>query len=331
MLKRDRKLEKEVKKLVKEFQEELKQCNYKPKPCSTLVNSCSIGTAHLEKAHFTEPEQIVCPRCGSLDIMKYGVRNGIQNYICRNCQRKFNAKEAPFHMWTSAEQIGASLNMYYDGMSLAKISRHLNDNYHNPVNPSTIYRWVIRYTAKAIDLLTPLKPMVCDTWVVDETVIKAGGHNIWYWDILCEHSRFLIASHLSKTRTMLDVSIVMRRAWQRTDKAPRFIVSDALGVYPDGIEHVFGAEALHIISRGFSDEINNNIIERFHGTIKERTKTLRGFKTPKTASFILNGFGINYNFFRPHMTLNDKTPAEVARIKAPVKNWTELVKWLGES
>ncbi|MCX5995960.1 MAG: DDE-type integrase/transposase/recombinase [Chloroflexi bacterium] len=308
---------------------EAHKCPYaKPTHCTLIKEpSCTVA---LEKAHFTEPKPIVCPRCGSLDVMKYGVRNGTQNYICRNCSSKFNNKDAPFHMWTSTEQIGASLNMFYDGMSLAKIARHLNENYKNPVNPSTVYRWVIRYTSKAIALFTPLKPTVCDTWVVDETVVKVGGYNVWYWDILCERSRFLIASHLSRTRTMLDVVTVMRRAWQRTDRAPRFIVSDALNVYPDGIERVFGAEAIHIVSRSLSDEINNNIIERFHGTIKERTKVLRGFKTTKTASLILSGFGINYDFFRPHMSLDGKTPAEVAKINSPFKNWTDVVRQLGD-
>ena len=79
--------------------------------------------AHLEKQHYTEPIPIACPHCGSLDIMKYGTRNGIQNYICRDCERKFNAKDAPLHMRTPTEQIGASLNMYYDGLSFADISR----------------------------------------------------------------------------------------------------------------------------------------------------------------------------------------------------------------
>ncbi len=287
----------------------------------------------LEEHHYTEPQPIRCKWCGSLDVMKYGVRSGVQSYICRNCNRKFNAKDAPFHMWTSAEQIGAALGMFYDGMSLAKIARHLNDNYHNPVNPSTVYRWVIRYTTKACDLLTRLRPMVCDVWVVDETVVKMGGKNVWYWDCLCEDSRFLLSTHLSKTRTMLDVTVVMRRAWDRTGRAPRFIVSDCLGVYPDGIERVFGADALHIQSRGFSDDINNNIIERFHGTIKDRYKTMRGFKTPQSAKLILDGFGTHYNFFRPHLSLKelppkgiDKTPAEVAKLKLPYKTWTDFVR-----
>ena len=33
-----------------------------------------------------------CPNCGSLDAIKWGVRNGIQRYKCRNCQTLFSAR-----------------------------------------------------------------------------------------------------------------------------------------------------------------------------------------------------------------------------------------------
>ena len=165
-----------------------------------------------------------------------------------------------------------------------------------------------------------------DTWVVDETVVKVGGSNLWFWDVIDENTRFLLASHLSRSRTILDVATVMRRAWQRADKAPKFIVSDSLPAYPDGIERVFGAYSKHIKSQGFTEDININLIERFHGTLKDRTKVFRGFKTLDTAELILDGFLIHYNFFRPHMTLEKKTPAEVAGIKAAYRNWTELVR-----
>ncbi len=286
--------------------------------------------AHLEERHFTEPEPISCKWCGSVDVMKYGTRpDGVQEYICLKCKRKFIAKDAPFKMRSTVEQIGASLNMFYDGLSLADISRHLDETYHNPVNRSSVYRWVVKYTLNALNLLEPLKPQVSDTWVVDETVIKVGGANWWFWDMIDESTRFLLASHLSKTRGILDVAAVMRNAWQRVDKAPKVIISDSLGVYPDGIERVFGAYSKHIQTKGFTEEINTNLIERFHSTLKERTKVLRGFKTWDTAELILSGFLINYNFFRPHMALKDKTPAEVAGIKSLVKNWTELVRKTG--
>ena len=173
-------------------------------PCTGDKPVVCDRVAHMERQHFTEPQPIVCPRCGSSDVMKYGVRKGVQNYICSQCHRKFTAKDAPFHRWTSVEQIGASLNMFYDGMSLSSIARHLEENYKNPVNPSTVYRWIIRYTSKAIDILKPLKPKVSDTWVVDETVLKIAGDKMWFWDVIDEKTRFLLASHLSSNRTILD-------------------------------------------------------------------------------------------------------------------------------
>ena len=274
----------------------------------------------------TEPELIACKWCGSADIMKRGIRKGVQNYICKACGRVFIAKDAPYHMQTSIEQIGASLNMFYDGMSLSAIANHLKETNNNPVNASTVYRWLIRYTFIALTILEPLQPKVSDTWIVDETVIKVGGHKLWFWDIIDEETRFLLASHLSKSRTTLDAATVMRRAWQRAGKAPRFIISDQLAAYIDGIELVFGADAKHIQAKGLTHEINTNIIERFHGTIKSRTKVLRGFKTMDTAEHILDGFLIHYNFFRPHMSLVDCTPAWVAGIKSPLANWTDVVR-----
>jgi putative transposase len=288
---------------------------------SSVVTVCQ-DTAHMEKSHFTEPLPIACKWCGSVDVMKYGVRKGVQNYICRACGRAFNEKDAPYHMQTPTEQVGAALNMFYDGMSVESIARHLKETHSNAVNASTIYRWVLRYTFQAITTLDSLKPTVGDKWVVDETVIKVGGRNLWFWDIIDERTRFLLASHLSRTRTTLDAATIMRRAWQKAGRPPKVIISDKLNVYLDGIELVFGAHA----RQGFSADVNTNLIERFHGTIKARTKVLRAFKTKETAEHILDGFLINYNFFRPHMSLANKTPAEVARIEAPVTNWTELVR-----
>jgi putative transposase len=294
--------------------------------CAASKLSKPVGTVDLEKQIYTEPQLIACKWCGSTDIMKYGIRKGVQNYICKACGRVFITKDAPYHMQTPVDQMGAALNMFYDGMSLSAIATHLKETYNNPVNASTVYRWLMRYTFIALTILEPLKPYVSDTWIVDETVVKVGGHKLWFWDIIDESTRFLLASHLSKSRTTLDAATVMRRAWKRADKAPKFIISDQLAAYIDGTELVFGAWSKHIQSRGMTEDINTNIIERFHGTLKARTKVLRGFKTKDTAEHILDGFLIHYDFFRPHMTLQDRTPAEIAGIKSPFKNWIDVVR-----
>ncbi len=323
-LKRDRHLEKLIEPMVDEIMTKIEKGEI-----DQIIDSLpdvDSPEATLEMEHFTKPEPIVCKWCGSKEVMKYGIRKGVQNYICRECGRKFTEKNTPYHMQTSSEQIGAALNMYYDGLSLSDISRHFGETYLNPVNPSTVYRWIIRYTVRALDVLEPLKPAVSDTWVVDETVIKVGGSNWWFWDLIDEETRFLLSSHLSKSRTINDVIVVMQKAWDRAGKTPKWILSDGLPAYTDGIERVFGAWSNHIQVKGLTSEINTNLIERFHSTLKERTKVLRGFKTWDTAELVLSGFLINYNFFRPHMSLKDKTPAEVAKIQAPFRNWTEVVK-----
>ncbi len=281
--------------------------------------------ASLAETHYPVTKPIACKWCGSTDIQKYGARKGVQEYLCNACGRKFIDKDAPFKKQTPIELIGTSLSQYYDGLSFGDIARHLKES-GNEVSESTVYRWIIHYTQKALEVLEPLKPNVSDVWVIDETVLKIAGRKVWFWDVLDEDTRFLLASHLSETRTMGDVMIVMRRAKERAGKIPHFIVSDALGVYPDGIERIFGADSHHIQMKGITSEINTNLIERFHGTLKDRTKVLRGFKTLDTAELILSGFLCHYNFFRPHMTLSNQTPAEVAGMKIPFKTWTDFVR-----
>ncbi len=295
-----------------------------------IVLKVSQNEAHLEETHYPETNPIACKWCGSTDIQKYGIDDGIQEYICNQCKRKFSDKDAPYGMQTTVEQIGTAIALYYDGLSLGDVARRLDETFHNPVSRSTVYRWLVKYANEAINLLESLKPQVSDTWVVDETVLKVDKGNLWFWDVIDEDTRFLLASHLSATRGIRDVMTVMHRAQKRAGKSPRFILSDALGVYPDGIEQIFGADAKHIQSHGLTHEINTNLIERFHSTIKERTKIIRGFKSYDTAELMMDGFLIHYNFFRPHMSLNGKTPAEVAGIKLTIKNWTDLVRKVGK-
>lgn len=289
--------------------------------------------AKLAEHHFTTPEPIACKYCGSLEIMKYGIREGEQEYICKKCRRKFTNRDTPFYMRTPVDQIGASLSMYYEGLSLSDIARQLAVTYNNPVNPSTVYLWLLKYTEKAIKLFQPIIPKVSDRWVADETSIKIDERLFWIWDIIDIDTRFLLATYLSPHRGTQEAKILMELAAKRAGKTPGRVYTDKLAGYLDGIELAFGADTEHIQGSPFEINNDNNIIERMQGTIKDRTKVIRGFKTVPTAKLILDGFLIHYNFFRPHMSLKDlppkgldKTPAEMAKVIRPVKNWTELVR-----
>jgi putative transposase len=67
-------------------------------------------------------------------------------------------------------------------------------------------------------------------------------------------------------------------------------------------------------------------VERLNGTLRERLKVQRGWKTHKSA--IAEGQRIYYNFVKPHQTLEGKTPANKVGIDINNKNKLfELLKY----
>ena len=269
-----------------------------------------------------------CKFCQSPRTMKYGFKAGTQYYKCNDCGRKFAGRDSPEGMRFSTATIGEAMGLFYDGLSLADISRHLVATEGIYVDPATVWRWIIKYSKKAERILGQIKVKTSWRWVIDEMVVKVGGRNYWLWDVINVKDRFLLASHLTMTRTMKSAMVLLYEAKGRTTGIPREIVTDGLGIYPDAIEQVFGADSEHIRAKSLTAEINTNIIERFQGTVKERTKVMRGLKPLKSAKIISEGFIIHYDFLRPHMTLKGKTPAVVAGLKLPFKTWIELVDYL---
>ena len=117
----------------------------------------------------------------------------------------------------------------------------------------------------------------------------------------------------------------MQKALDRADKTPRIVYTDKLAAYLDGIELTFGSDTKHKQGSPFDIGNSNNLIERFHGTIKARTKVMRGMRNKETARLIMDGWLIYYNFFRPHEVLKNRTPAQVAKADFPYKSWRDVV------
>ncbi len=84
----------------------------------------------------------------------------------------------------------------------------------------------------------------------------------------------------------------------------------------------------HIAGVGLRGDRNNNVMERYHGTVRERDKVMRGLKSNKSARIIHNGIKDYYNFIRPHQGLDGKTPAEVAGIEMGLNDnrWLSLLR-----
>ena len=267
-----------------------------------------------------------CKYCQSENVIKYGKYKDTQYYYCKDCKRKFSNPDAIPKMQYSTSKVADALNMYYEGLSLKEIRRNFIQQHNDYISDRTVLNWVNRFSKLAIMEAGKYKPDVGRIWVADETVIDIDGKNIWFWDIIDTKTRFLIASHMSYTRTTKDAQQLIKQAYERTGKIPRVIYTDKLRAYLDGIELTFGADTKHKQGSPFDVENKANIVERFHGTIKSRIKVMRGLHTLESARLFMDGWLVHYNFFRPHMSLNDRTPASVAGIRFPFRNWKDITE-----
>ena len=117
----------------------------------------------------------------------------------------------------------------------------------------------------------------------------------------------------------------MKKAYTRAGKAPKRIITDRLASYLDGIELVFGANTKHIRSKPFIDTDSTNLIERFHGTLKDRINVIRGFANMDTAQLLTDAWLVHYNFLKEHSALDDVPPAQAMGKSVPFKDWQDIV------
>lgn len=270
-------------------------------------------------------DSVICKYCQSPNVIKFGRFQGIQRYWCKDCKRKFADNRALPTMKTPIEHISSALSCYFGGMPLDSIQRHLQQQFGVYYSEMGIYNWVRRFSQEAVNRVKDFKPIVGDTWIADETVLKVGGRNIWFFDVIDEKTRYLLASRLATSRTIKEAALVMNEAKRRAGKSPKRILTDKLAAYVDGIELVFGGDTKHIQSKPFVEVDSTNIIERFHGTLKDRTNVIRGFKNMTTAELLTDAWLVHYNFFKEHESLGNIPPAQKMGIPTSFKNWAEVV------
>lgn len=270
---------------------------------------------------------IVCKYCNSPNVVKYGFVEGTQKYLCKECKRKFSADDRLYRMKTSTGQIIDALNDYYEGKSIGAICKSHLVQYHNQPSTKTVYGWITKYTDEAVERFRDYHPKVGDVWTADETVLRIDGANIWLYDIIDEKTRFMLASRIATARTTNDAKQLMLAAAKCAGKNPKVVKTDRNNSYLDGIERAFGADVEHRLGGPFKvvKEDNTSLIERFHNTLKSRTKVMRGLKSIDTAIQFADGFLAYYNFIRPHEKLEGRTPAEEAGISNSCKSWADVI------
>ena len=297
-------------------------------------------------------ETIECPATDCPDpsrVKKDGMHGGKQRYECNSCGKKFKADGQALRRQYTAQQIAAGIDGHFSGLSYKEAAEHLED-LHDVPEPSkhTIHDWVKGYSKMACDFMLgkvgedgrpetatgkPIKAKTGDVWVADETYLRASGQWRYCWNVMDRDSRYVLATHLSEHRGLNDAIRVFRKALAAADRPPTRVITDGLESYPDAIRAVFPLRTEHVVSQGITEEVNNNLSERLQGSIKQRTKVQRGFQGVITGQDCLEGWAIDYNFFNPHHSLNNRTPAEIAEVADQVPwndSWEDITRMGGE-
>jgi len=279
-------------------------------------------------------DSIQCDKCGSIRVIRYGISANKQTYWCKDCSHKFTPSLIPKTKFTP-ELISLTLDLYFSGTSLRKISRIISDHTGVSIGSSTIYDWIQRFVPEVSKYVNSLSPQLSESWHADEVFVKMkegirykNQTNIAFlWNVMDRKTRFMLASKATPNRDRKGALTAFRYAQGVAHgNFPENVFCDSLASY-NAVRtmNVKGWNPKLISNCGVNKghDKTNNRIERANGTLRERIKVQRGWKT--FDSQIAEGQRIHYNFVKPHEALEGQTPAQRAGL--PIENsWSELLK-----
>jgi len=291
-----------------------------------------------------ETKEILCPKCKSKEIIKRGLiknesREFTQRYGCKSCNNRF-VLDNPFYRMRNQEQIITQcMDLYYSGMSFRKIADHLKRFFPKNVNASTIYRWVIKYVGVMANFTDKQKTQLGQELECDEVEYHRLGMKNWFVDSIDTKTRYVVYSKYIQERNTNELIKFYKKVKIRTKGQTKIVNTDGLMAYPRVLKKTFGlktywkhkksSKIIHNIRIGSSGDFNCKI-ERFHNTLRERTKVMRGFHgCISSAQTLMKGFEIYYNWIRNNLALEGQTPSQIAVPNVQIENkngWLELIQ-----
>jgi transposase-like protein len=178
--------------------------------------------------------------------------------------------------------------------------------------------------------LEQIRPNLSNTWRADELFLKVSGDMKYLYAMLDNDTRFWIAQQVSDSKYTADITPLFRQGKKVAGKVPSTVITDGAFNFHSAFASAYYREnkalmTQHIRHVRMSGDNNNNRMERFNGEIRDREKVIRNLKKIDTP--ILAGMQIYHNYVRPHMALDNQTPAEKAGISVKGQNkWLTLIQ-----
>lgn len=309
-----------------------------------ILRGKTISVALKTSGGGKKSDQQKCIHCGGKTVRNGTRRNKHtikHRILCLKCKRTFTQNAEYGKLSVEPKTIALILDLYHKGVSLRKISDHLEQFYDLKVSHIAIYKWIHKYMKLINRHVSQYTPELGGMWHGDEMMMKVDGEWLYLWNMLDKETRFLITSRLTKGRDTKDAVDFFKESMKT--RKPEAIVTDSLGSYGKAYRKMFpdnwqnnpevkhaslkGNKPQFIPYAGFMKKMNNNPVERLHGTMRERDKVMRGLKTKPTADEYVEGYKTYYNFVRKHSVLG-KTPAEEAGVNLNLgrEKWIDLLK-----
>lgn len=283
-----------------------------------------------------------CRFCNSVDLLHWGYRRTRQGkkprFKCRTCGKRFVTDEGFLKSRFDPKIVTLALDLCFKGASLRKVTQHIAQFYGVKMNESTVLRWIRKFSELVDSYTNTLKPQLSGVWNCDEMKTKMahetpinGERFYWLWNALDNGSRYLVASHLTRGRARKDATAFFEVAKKQAKRDPQVIFSDGLESYRDAYDPISLAnvnKVAHIANVGVRSHVGNHRVQRLHNSMREREKVMRNLKRAQSAEKLLKGFRAYYNYVRPHMALENRTPAQAAAvpIQLGTNRWLDLIR-----
>jgi transposase-like protein len=261
----------------------------------------------------------LCKKCKKNSAVKAGLRKNkvgfTQRYVCRNCNTYQVNRKGFENFRHNSEVITAALDLRAKALSLAQVVDHLDQHHRVKVSRTTILDWQNKFGKKVESFTQTLKPKIDGDVHADEVFLKVKGEWNYFWDAMDYVTKFVVGKHFSTIRDRTEATQFLTNVKETAGSQIWRIHTDNSFDYPLPMKRVFGKDVIHQHYPAWKKHFRNNPIERFHNSLKEPYKTMRGFCTVNDAESFTTFWTNYYNFIRKHMSLGMQTPAQAAKIE----------------
>lgn len=260
-----------------------------------------------------------CPDCQSSNFVKHGLRHNknydLQRYFCHNCNKWFSFNLGFNGIKVNPKAVTSALQLYFTGESLRSVQKFLRLQ-GIEVTHQTVYNWIKKYTGLMDKYLAKITPNLSDKWRADEVWVKINGNRKFLFAMMDDETRFWIAQEVADTKYTHNVRTLLKTGREFAKKTPLVFTTDGLHSYHEAFNREFyhntGKLTEHVRHISIKGDKNNNLMERLNGEFRDREKVFRGLK--KKDSPAITGIKLYHNYIRPHMSLDNQTPADKAGI-----------------